>query len=359
MRDVAPVQLWLGDLPHIDVERLVADELFTVSGTSIGFRAVLVTDNDPTSIHSPLAHLNRFMMHWGSLIPPDYKTICEQWSAGNILPNITATDSPHFNPNDPIWVYPKLRGDPSDIFSSLIIQHDVVRQEQRKEMQSALDLVRRKVQNAEFVDLFGAIGIPSIVNVLAFLEQNDFNGRLRVYDVSPVPIVIGKKYQELGLLPANMDFFHTSVFELSHQQLQEQSSSLVLADVLGYYLTDEEYALLTEYAQMTLKNEGIFLIRDLVDPVGIIPIEKRTVGGIAVKEFTDFIRLVFPNVTLPQNLAEELPKLLRWPTPNQRRFIDEYWGPMAASFDLRANIRTTPSPDCQRVFLTSLWQKSE
>ncbi|MBN2422286.1 hypothetical protein JXB41_03600 [Candidatus Woesearchaeota archaeon] len=173
--------------------------------------------------------------------------------------------------------------------------------------------------------------------------------------MSPVPIHLAQIYQEEGILPSNIEFYTSSVLELSRDFLNEFSSSLVITDVLGYYLSPREYRNLVGWIWNSLTLNGLWITRELVEPFGSPLPEKRTIGGDQFEEFGLFLDNYFPGYEFTNQDRELL--MNRWALVNTypRVFFEDYDSAKKGLMDLQGSISATNTLDWSRIFITSVY----
>lgn len=252
-------------------------------------------------MHTPLQQLS-FLQSWGSLVPPEEQEIRKQWHEPR--PSLQADLS----------VYPGLTGFPSDIFMS--IENEPV----------ILNQVVDSISRASDAVLLGAISIRSVVDTATYLKEKGFKGKLTVYDIQEAPLEIDRIYHEFGLLPKglNIEFIRQDVMKLE----QRASADLVISDVLGYYLTPEQYRTLGSVITNILKQNGLWLTRELIEPNGPPIPEERNASGKRESDTTnplnDYIEKTL-GIRLDEKDIDEFEKTkwTRIPTYPRNR-IDEY-----------------------------------
>ena len=252
-------------------------------------------------MHTPLQQLS-FLQSWGSLIPPSELEVKRQWS------------DPKPRLQDGIYIYPSLTGFPSDIFMSI------------ENEPTLLSQVTDRIKHASNVVLLGAISIRSVIDTATYLEEKGFKGKLTVYDIQETPLEIDRIYQEFGLLPKdiNIEFVLQDVLKLE----QYASVDLVISDVLGYYLTPEQYQTLGNAISRMLKQTGLWITRELVEPNGPPKPEERNASGKRESDPTNplnkYIERLF-GVRLDAKIIDDFEKTkwVRIPTYT-RKSIAEY-----------------------------------
>ncbi len=290
-------------------------------------------------LHCPLQQLSSFIK-WGSLIPPSEDKISNLW--------LSITEIPDLSKNG-ITVFSELQGSPADMFLSLL--------RLTEELKNQVD---EKITNAEQVMLFGAIGIPSVIETLTWLKTKGFNGRLSVFDLSSIPITIGQIYKQFGLIPNNVEFIQLDVLSLTKDT---QKSDLIISDVLGYYLTPEQYRELTSVIKNTLSDNGIWLTRELIEPKGPPKPEYRSVSGSKsmIYEINRFVERLY-NVKLPNEEIKQFQNT-RWTLAEtySRPSGEDYLSMLPSSLKNLATIKTSSQKlieqDNPRIFETSIIEK--
>jgi len=324
-----------------DKSKEVAKGLFTVKDGSVCFTDTMTEGgNGDGFVHSPLQQLWDFYNRWGSVIPPKPDALRNQWER---------KDPSEFVDNGVI-VEPELTGFPIDIFHAL---------EHGKTKGKFWDFVK----NSGTAKLLGAISTVSLYDMMCWLKSKGFNGKLEVYDVSKVPLNAIKFFRDNGLLPNSptVELKHKSVLEI----VDDNSTDLALSDVLGYYLTPENYNTLTRRVNRVLKPRGVWLTRELIEPNGQLPAHLRTVRrgySERLDKFNDFIESTV-GLRMPDNeLAEwEATRWLKVPT-YARRNISEYFSELKG-FIVDDDIRSSSVPlwntENKRVFETLVLRKQD
>lgn len=337
------------ELPPLnETERNLANTLFCVTATADGksflnFSPTLRQEYDG-GLHSPLQQLSSFYPEWDSLLPPPENKITDLWLNRRKIPEIS---------KDGITVYPQLQGSPADIFLSL--------SETNSEVQKTID---DRISIAKQVMLFGAISIPSVMETITWLKTKEFKGKLSIFDISSVPIEVGKVYKKFGLLSSNFDveFIKSDVLSLPQET---SKADLIISDVLGYYLTPEQYTRLTGVIENTLSNSGLWLTRELVEPQGAPNPEDRTVLKLSPDErtngFNRFIERLF-SIKLPVEDIQQFENT-RWAIAQtySRRTGEEYRVNLPAGLKVVDTINVTSEAlikaQQQRIFETSIISK--
>lgn len=335
------------ELPPVnETEKNLANKLFCVATKEgkiqLAFSPSLQKDYDG-GLHSPLQQLSSFS-GWNSLIPPPENEISNSWLGKTEIPELSRNG---------ITVFSQLQGSPAEIFLSL--------SRVTRELQKEID---DKIINAECVMLFGAISIPSVVETLTWLKTKGFKGKLAVFDISPIPIGIGRIYKQLGLIPANFDveFIQSDVLSLPKDT---PKADLIISDVLGYYLTPEQYVSLSDVIKNTLSNGGLWLTRELIEPQGAPKPEDMSVsksdGDEGVNAINRFVKRLL-NVELPVEGIQQFEKT-RWtlaPTYSRHSGKD-YQNALPSGLDILSTIRISSQTLMQsnnpRIFETSIIQK--
>lgn len=327
------------------LERLILLKLFSVhhfvdcGSNIISFSPDLQKDIQHPIIHSPLQQLSAFYSSWGGLLPP------------NVTEKKKKKPKTRLNAQkiNELNIISKLTGAPTDLFNSL--QFDKVE-----------DKYDKIIKNAKRVKLLGAISLPSVYDVISWLKDKEFCGLLEVYDISSIPIKVGQLYKELGLLPTGIrvDFINESALELK----KEEQTDLIISDVLGYYLTPEEYSKLASAVASNLRDGGIWLTRELIEPDAMVSVDLRSIGRNSSKylaEFNDFIKKLF-GFTLELKVLEEFQKT-KWARVSQytRKTKEEYLSPIPNNLVLESSIAVTSkslwNAENKRLFQTFVFKK--
>ncbi len=252
-------------------------------------------------MHTPLQQLS-FLQSWGSLIPPSELEVKRQWY--NPKPRL----------QDGLAIYPSLTGFPSDIFMSI------------ENEPTLLSQVTDKINHASNAVLLGVISIRSVIDTATYLKEKGFKGRLTVYDIQEAPLEIDRIYQEFGLLPKEItfEFVQQDVLKIE----KDTSADLIISDVLGYYLTPEQYQTLGNVISRMLKQHGLWITRELVEPNGPPEPEERDASGKResdpINPFNQYIEKLF-GFKLDTKIIDEFEKT-KWvivPTYT-RKSLDEY-----------------------------------
>ncbi len=327
-----------------ETERNLAHQLFRIiekdGKTRLAFSPELEKYYDG-GLHSPLQQLSSFC-GWGSLIPPSEKEIKSLW-----------LDKKATSEYGDIKVFSQLRGSPSEIFLSLLNMPD--------ELQEQID---HEITNAAHVMLFGAISIPSVVEALTWLKTKQFRGRLLVYDISSIPILIGRLYQQFGLIPAdfNVEFIQSNVLSLPKNTPE---ANLIISDVLGYYLSPKQYTQLINVIKNTLSDNGTWLTRELVEPNGPPPPHARSVSksdlNKRINTINEFVNRIF-GVELPFETIQQFENQ-RWALVKtySRQSGNEYLGNLPPDLKILETITISTeellTDNKPRIFQTSIIKK--
>lgn len=190
--------------------------------------------------------------------------------------------------------------------------------------------------------MLGAISFPSLYDVAIWLREQGFKGTLEIYDISPVTLQIGKVYQELGLLNdiPRIDFIHSDALNM---QLSS-AADIVVSDVLGYYLSPQRYNSLIDVVSRVLRKDGIWLTRELIEPNGAPPSDKRHARGVDSEGLSDFNK--FTERLLGAKLTDE--QLAEWINtqwlriPTYSRATDkDYFSKIPEGLSLVADVKTS------------------
>lgn len=333
--------------PVCEIERNLANKLFCVyteeGRPHLAFSPYLQKYYDG-GLHSPLQQLSSMFSKWNSLIPPPEDKILNSWLAKIEIPELSING---------ITVFSQLQGSPAEIFLSL--------SRATGKLQKEID---EKIINAEQVMLFGAISITSVFEVLTWLITKEFKGKLSVFDISPIPINISRVYKKLGLIPENFDveFIQSDVLSLPKDT---PKADLIISDVLGYYLTPEQYRKLTGVIENTLSDNGMWLTRELIEPQGAPKPEDMSVGKSDndewIKRFDEFVKQLF-NVELPVEDIQQFEKT-RWTLVQTypRLSGEDYLNMLPPNLRTLTTIRFSSEKlmksDHPRIFETSIIEK--
>lgn len=294
-------------------------------------------------LHSPLQQISSFMK-WGSLIPPPEREIINSWKGKQAIPDLSTNG---------VVVYPQLQGSPEDIFLAL--------SGESKEIQRKID---DKISRAKQVMLFGAISVPSVVETATWLKTKGFKGKLSVFDISPIPVEIGRIYKKFRLLPQgfNIEFFQSDVLSLPSDTAK---ADLIISDVLGYYLTPEQYIKLMISVESTLTTDGIWLTRELIEPQGAPKPEDRTVSKLPPDKIIDglneFIERIF-KVRLPKRVIQDFINT-RWvmvktyPRCSEKDYFQALPETLKIINSIRISSEALIKADQQRIFEICIIQK--
>jgi hypothetical protein len=328
------------------LEKTIRAKLFSIqnihkkSDNPILFSNDLQPNGLQPIIHSPLQQLSEFYHRWGSLLPPNMEERVMETShqPENVVQRI-----------DNCTVIPELIGSPVDLFNSL-------------EFEKIGNQYNNIVKEAKKVKLLGAISLPSVYDVIIWLKNKGFSGVLEVYDVSSIPLKIGQLYQQLGLLPVGIqvNFINKSALEIQ----KDEQTDLIISDVLGYYLTHKEYSRLATAITDNLRSDGVWLTRELIEPNGEAPLDKKTVSRNHAEKlgsFNDFIEKQFGFKLDPEILEEW--ENTRWSKSPQypRKSKEEYLADFPKTLTLESDIQVSSTPlwnsENRRIFETMIFKK--
>ena len=181
---------------------------------------------------------------------------------------IVATFTPEIDENENgIYVLKEMSGLPRDIFIALNMGDS-----------SISSGLYSEISSFNNVELFGAAGPFSIYDVACFLESHEYQGELRVVDISSFPLDATRPYLErgsFGLRPDQFSLVNSSVLDLD----TSLNADLILADVLSLYLSPEDLHRLATNTVRRLSSGGLYITRDLVEPHGPPPPQKSSVSG--------------------------------------------------------------------------------
>lgn len=321
-----------------DIEKRIVCSLFKVKDGSIEFTGNIADKTGPDFVHSPLQQLFEFYHRWGGILPPKIDDLQQQW----------LRKDPQENTEDGVVVLPELIGSPCDLFYSL--EHNGLSQD-----------FWNFVEKAEMVLLLGVICLPSLYDMMSWLNSKNFCGVLQVYDISEVPLNVARVYKQFGLLPnaPKLKLVQKSVLNIADYN----SAEIILSDVLGYYLPPEDYRKLIGQVCSTLTPGGIWLTRELIEPNGQLPPNQRTVRmnySQRLDNFNDFIEALLGTRIKSDDLAEwEATRWLKVPT-YARKNRSEYFGNVKDLTE-KAAIRSSSKPlwntSSKRVFETVVFKK--
>ncbi len=330
------------------LEKTICAKLFSIkndgnkSNNPILFSNDLQLNDQQPFFYSPLQQLFEFYHRWGSLLPPNI-TEREMEISHQVKDSVQRIDD--------CVVVPELIGSPVDLFNSL-------------ELSNAGHKYDALVKKAQRVKLLGAISLPSIYDVIIWLKNKGFSGVLDVYDISSIPLKIGQSYQELGLLPAGLQ---VNFINKPAQKIQKDGQSdLIISDVLGYYLTPEDYSVLASAVANNLNAGGVWLTRELIEPNGEASLDNKTVRrsyAERLNSFNDFIEKIF-SFKLDLRILEEWENT-RWSKAPQysRKSKEEYLFRVPESlfldFDLRVSSKPLWDSVNRRIFETMAFFKKK
>jgi len=193
--------------------------------------------------------------YWGSLEPPKSTDVIATFT-----PEVARTENG-------IHVLKGMSGLPRDIFIGLNLGDPAF-----------LSSFHHKVRGFDNVELFGAAGPFSIYDVACFLNSHEYQGGVKVVDVSSFPLDATRPYIEkgnFGLQPNQFSLVNRSVLDLN----PNSSVNLILADVLSLYLRPDDLRRLAANTAQRLNGGGLYITRDLVEPNGPPPPQKSSVSG--------------------------------------------------------------------------------
>lgn len=298
------------------------------------------------NFHSPLLHFSEFNDHWQGLLPPPETKVVENWRSS--LKPVK---------KDGVLIFPELRGSTSGMFLMIANMEN-----------GGNERVNAKVENANSAKLFGVISIPSFFETATWLKTKGFRGKLEAIDISPIPLEIINAYKKRGLLPSQFQI------ELTQRDVvlpseSEASADLILSDVLGYYLPQHQYEILKKTVGHTLKNGGLWLTRELVEPMGQPLPNSRTVLPTQqtlnerFSKFGSFIKKYMGKEPEYKTIEDfENTRWLHLPT-FPRKSNEDYLQPLPTNLAMVDSIGATSpalSPENQppRIFHTSVIEKN-
>jgi len=277
--------------------------------------------------------------YWDSVEPPEPTEIIAAFT-----PEVARTENE-------IHVLKGMSGLPRDIFIGLNLGDP-----------SFLSSFHHKVNSFDDVELFGAAGPFSVYDVACFLNSQEYQGRLRVVDVSSFPLDATRPYIEkgnFGLRPDQFSLVNSSVLDLD----PNSSADLILADVLSLYLSSDELHRLAANTTQRLRSGGLYITRDLVEPNGPPPPHKRNVSG--QNKNPELQKFIEDNYGIKMSL-EEIQKRQDgvWAGIDtfSRVSVDEYTAPfLEVGFDLKQSIPITSEAiyetENPRVFYVNVFEK--
>lgn len=221
---------------------------------------------------------SRLLKSWSSVEPPKPDEIVATFS-----PEIVKRENG-------IFVLKEISGWPRDIFTALNIG----------DQSASLDL-RSKIRNSNNVELFGASGPHSIYDVACFLGSHGYQGKLRVVDIASFPLEATRPYLKRGTFGLRSNQFNLANSSVLDLDLAE-SADLILADVLSLYLSPKELSQLAVSTAERLSDSGLYITRDLVEPSGPPPPQKRSVSG--QNEATELQKFISDNYGVKMSLEE-------------------------------------------------------
>ncbi|PIP63996.1 hypothetical protein COW96_04995 [Candidatus Roizmanbacteria bacterium CG22_combo_CG10-13_8_21_14_all_33_16] len=333
------------ELPPVnETERDLANKLFCVTTTAerktkLTFSPSLQRDYNG-GLHSPLQQLSSFSV-WNSLMPPPEDKISNSWSGKMEIPELS---------RNRVIVFSQLHGSPAEIFLSV--------SRVARDLQKEID---DEIIGAEQIMLFGAISIPNVVETLTWLKTKGFKGKLSVFDISPIPIGIGRIYKQFGLI-SDAEFIQSDVLSLPKNT---PKADLIISDVLGYCLTPEQYVNLTRVVENTLSNGGLWLTRELIEPKGAPKPEDRSVsksdGDERINRINRLVKRLF-NVELPIEDIQQFENT-RWnlaqtyPRHSGKDYQDALPSGLENVSTIRISSQTLMQSDNPRIFETSIIKK--
>ncbi|MCB9802152.1 MAG: hypothetical protein H6774_03630 [Pseudomonadales bacterium] len=162
-----------------------------------------------------------------------------------------------------VVLFDHLKGSPDDIFSALKAVHQ--------------DPLRFLVGSR--VDLLGATDPHSMYEVAQLLAQVSFEGQLIVTEREDTPVFVAEQIlfdSFLGLPREQIKLHVGDVLSLD----KDSASSAMIADVLTYYLSDQQLQNIANIVYGRLDSDGYFFCRDLVEVNGPPPVRSRTISTV-------------------------------------------------------------------------------
>lgn len=322
-----------------DKGRQMLRSIFQVDGTAQPPIIFIpeISQGDRIVIQTPLQQLFQFYYRWNDGLPVAIRDKKDPVEV-----------------KEGVRIYDELTGSPRDLFDSL---------QSVDAEKDVLDVV----ENAQKAVMLGAIGVPSVYDVGVWLRDNRFRGELDVYDISSVPLAIGKLYQEHGFLNdlPKVNFIHDSA--LNVQRIKNSGGAdIIISDVLGYYLSLADYGQLIDTICLGLNNGGVWLTRELIEPDGVVPPNQRTVRRIFTKtlsDFSSFIQQMMDVKLTEEQLTEwEATRWLRVPTFS-RQLREDYIPQPPAGLSMIADVKASTSfyygKEPRRIFETMVFRKTQ
>lgn len=277
--------------------------------------------------------------YWNSVKPPSWDKIIATFA-----PEIVRIENG-------VHVLKQISGMPRDIFIGLNVGDP-----------SFLPILQSKVKSYNNVELFGAAGPVSIYDVACFLRSSEYQGELRVVDISSFPLDATRPYLEkgsFGLRPDQFNLVNSSVLDLG----ADSSADLILADVLSLYLSPDDLYRLAANTAQRLNSGGLYITRDLVEPNGSPPPQKWGVAGQnKVPVLQEFLRENYGIEMSAEEIQERLDHIWTGIRTYPRSRVDDYTDPFReAGLALRLSIPTTSEAIYKtknpRIFYVNVFEK--
>lgn len=276
---------------------------------------------------------------WHSVKPPDSTEVVNAFA-----PDVV-------NIENGIFVLKGMIGLPREIFMGLYLGD-----------RSFLLELQSKIRNGwRMVELHGAAGPYSVYDMACFLNHHGFSGILRVVDISNFPLDATRPYinqGNFGLKPDQFELVNESVLNLDPNLPVDAA----FADVLTLYLSEDELEKYAERVTSRLTAGGFFITRDLVEPNGPPPPEKRSVAGkIDITELQRFLEKNFRIYTSQKEIQQMLDTMWTKVRTYPRKDVREYINPFCnAGLKLCQSIPTTTDgypTDNPRIFYVNIFGK--
>lgn len=311
-----------------------------------------VTDSQPVqNMHSPLSELmSIYLSNWGGIVPPNKEALENIWA------------KPRFKKKEMIasrrgaYAVEGFDSSPSGLFASL----EIIKREQA-ELRKTIETFEKAIAKMKEVLLLGAISPHTIYSTAVYLESKGFRGNLVATDLSPIPLNLAERINASFPFAKNLSLEMRSANAVTdlNNQFGQNRFGLVLTDILGYYLTPQQYNWATTNIDSLTTSGGYYLTRELTEPIVKEAGREQTVNiaGNTEQDFLIFLKKYFPhaNYTI-EDIVEFLAN--RWPSDTvPRKDPMEYVGENVMNSKLLAHVCNAPSESSVRVFDTFLYKK--
>jgi hypothetical protein len=302
------------------------------------------------NMHSPLSQLCAFLYQWGQVTPPNPADLIEKITAPQYQPIA------HKSGRHDVFLEAGFSSCPSGIFSSL----EIARAKHNEEADSVLSF-REKIAQMDSVLLLGAISPVSIFEAVRCLENFGFKGTMTIVDLSSISINIAQKLHASFPLSgqAKLEFkTHDATTDLN-DFLGSKTFDLVITDILGIYLSHQNYKWSTTNIYAVLKDDGYFLTREMTEPYQETGVREKTVGIRSNEEelLLSFVQKLFPEAKYSIYEIANFFKT-RWPnTIDSRKEVLQYVAEISHQLEILSHVVVVPSEESERLFETILMRK--